>query len=442
MRQVMPPEGAFADALKLQYVPILIQDDGSYPVEANRYLDERCNGEWFLPGAEQKEPVVPTLKSRRNIASRLALFLNWALRTEVDWRRATYDDDIVSGYQDGLIRGDAAASGRVLEHSTVNLYVDEACLFLSWAAERGYRARFEVRARQVNAACISATSAYSGRKIQRTVRGSALRPARKPLLVPSNEEVARWIKGVAWHSPVKALIFELICRSGPRISEANQLRTSCFPDKSYEGQVAWDPNWVAMGSVPLTLRYGVKGPKVSPASMVSARPRTVFMPIDLAERIWHYKSVVRPTLLSRFRRYNPGAPQTDRLWIGEQKLQPVSNQMLWETWTKAEHCPPGWSPHKGRHYFAVEQIVESARSLLKVHELSKVGGADFGWLHGLLAGQVKVILSPLMGHSNESTTQKYLQAAMTKLTRDAGHPAMIWNDIIDAGRSQHERENQ
>src|SRR3954465_1435117 len=49
MQVVMPPEGAFAHAPKLQHVPILIGDDGSYPIEANRYLDERSNGEWQLP---------------------------------------------------------------------------------------------------------------------------------------------------------------------------------------------------------------------------------------------------------------------------------------------------------------------------------------------------------------------------------------------------------
>ena len=54
MQVVMPPEGAFAHAPKLQHVPILIGDDGSYPIEANRYLDERSNGEWQLPRDRSK----------------------------------------------------------------------------------------------------------------------------------------------------------------------------------------------------------------------------------------------------------------------------------------------------------------------------------------------------------------------------------------------------
>lgn len=88
MRQRVPPEGVFAGALKHPYVPILIQDDGSYPVEAHRHLDARCNDEWLLPGSDQTDPVVPALTSRRNSASRWALLLNGGTTGQSDWHQA------------------------------------------------------------------------------------------------------------------------------------------------------------------------------------------------------------------------------------------------------------------------------------------------------------------------------------------------------------------
>ncbi|EED38061.1 hypothetical protein SSKA14_1070 [Stenotrophomonas sp. SKA14] len=36
-----------------------------------------------------------------------------------------------------------------------------------------------------------------------------------------------------------------------------------------------------------------------------------------------------------------------------------------------------------------------------------------------------------MGHVDERTTMQYLRAAVAKIGRDRGHPAIRWNAIID-----------
>jgi len=48
MRWLMPTAQYFMDreAPKLQFIPILIAGDGSYPIEPNTYLVERSCGEW------------------------------------------------------------------------------------------------------------------------------------------------------------------------------------------------------------------------------------------------------------------------------------------------------------------------------------------------------------------------------------------------------------
>ena len=153
----MPPGGAFAHAPKLQHVPILIGDDGSYPVEANRYLDERSNGEWQLPvgrsrnqaGSELFYGPIPTLRSRRNMAARLSIFLEWCSDQATDWRAITYREDILLQYQPALLSGEGSKSGKRLSPSTVNLCVNEACLFLTWASERGYRKSVDIVRKRV-----------------------------------------------------------------------------------------------------------------------------------------------------------------------------------------------------------------------------------------------------------------------------------------------------
>lgn len=440
MRWVMPTESFFldVDVPKLQYVPILIGQDGSYPAEANTYLVERSCGEW-APGSHShddpndfEDPQVQTLKSRRNMASRLCAFLYWvAQNPDRDWRAMTYQEDILEKYQVGLLLGTASATKRPLKPSTINLYVDEACGFLSWTAERGLRSPFKVPRRRIRVAVNRGAHSRSHQAKEFGQRHGTLQIIDQCLDdLPAAADVARWMREIQQRHPVKALAFEFMIRTGARISETNQLLVSCVPRKETRG---WKPVWVQRGWVPLILRYGVKGPKVAPASMLSTRSRVVHVPIDLADRIEDYLKIGRPTLLSRYHRGEKARlPRTDRLWLGEHKQQPVSNQMLYSAWVEAVHCPEGWHPHAARHYFSVEKICEATRQLLRFHEIENPQGVSLGWLHGLMAGQVRLILSPLLGHVSEETSMRYLRYAQQRMVREFGHPALDWNALIDA----------
>jgi integrase len=187
------------------------------------------------------------------------------------------------------------------------------------------------------------------------------------------------------------------------------------------------------GWVPVKLRYGVKGGKVEPSSSLSLRSRTVEVPIDLAERIWNYKNIVRPTLLRRLVREGASKDTSEnRLWIGEKKKQPVSNQMLYKAWTQSLKCPKGWNPHDGRHFFAVKKICDHTRLMIVHHGNDDPRAINVGWLHGLMAGYVRLILSPLLGHVREDTTMRYLKCALQRLVEAFGHPALDWNDHLDS----------
>ena len=77
----------------LRHVPVLLHE-GDFPVEANRYVTERCLGEWAPDLDDDEDPTVLTVKSRENLARRLCAFFFWlAQDAKRDWRRLEYSGD-------------------------------------------------------------------------------------------------------------------------------------------------------------------------------------------------------------------------------------------------------------------------------------------------------------------------------------------------------------
>jgi integrase len=430
MRIVWPPADFFIsrNVPKLQYLPILL-GPCTYPIEPNRYIEERCLGEWAPSIAGDEDPSVHTVKSRENLARRLCAFFHWlAQDASRDWRTLSYDD--IREYQYGLQLGVASASGRPLSDGTINAYVDEACAYLAWAGERGLRDRFKVPRRRVRIRSASrGRNSFSNRGLSKGARQGALTSVESgPEALPKAIEVEKWIGAIKRRHPIKALIFELMVRTGCRVSESNRLRLGCFPRKA-----VWNPKWLDQGWVPIRVRYGVKGPKVTPSSDLGTKSRILQVPIDLAERIEHYLRWVRPNLLAK---YHAGGRKdscrTDRLWLGEFTHRPLSYQALYKVWTSKPDCPEDWHPHAARHFFAVEKITGVTKSFLELNGLTeKIGIGGAGWLHALLAGQVRLILSPLLGHADEKTSELYLRLALGRLLENLGHPLVRWNQLID-----------
>lgn len=425
---------------KLAYVPFLISSDGSYPVEANRYLRERANLEWRpkVSGSDSRLRfnTRPTIKSLDAMARRIMEFLLWcqSFSPALDWRKVNYMDDLLGVWQESLLLGKGSRSGRKLSHATINARLSEACLFLGWAAERGYRDKFDVQLKAIKVDYSTGSGSKSHKRFQGVARvgGLAERPARIEL--PSDSELLVWMRDLRIrHGQVMGLIAESIMRTGMRISEANQLQDSDFPEKkSGPRGNEWPEEWLLAGEVPVTIKMGIKGPKISAGSMESIRPRQIYFPIDLADRIDHYRREGRTTLISRWvlsakdkneRARRVKLASSKRMWLGKRGL-PVSNSWIGQVWSSVSSCPSNWSPHRARSYFAVVTIVNYMRDVIEQHKLSSL--PQVGWLHGLMAGQIKIILSPLLGHVDEQTSLVYLATARRRLVREFGHPALNW----------------
>ncbi|WP_146774717.1 MULTISPECIES: hypothetical protein [unclassified Pseudomonas] len=426
---------------KLAYVPFLIADDGSYPVEANRYLRERACLEWRPKVGYGEERFrfnrSLTINSLDAMARRLMEFLLWCNKQKNSnaWREVTYQDDLIDKWQVGMLDGSASRSQKRLSNETVNARVAEACYFLIWAAERGYRESFD--------ALVSLRGSQNQKLRRRnnlgSVRVAALPPERSRLSLPTEKALSKWKTLLKIrHGEVMSLFAEFLIKTGVRISEGIGLRANDLPGKNFgEDKNSWRDDWVAAGEVPCTICMGIKGPKVFRGSQESVTSRQIYIPIELADRMDNYKREGRATLILRWitsgksridRDRRKKIARTDQFWIGK-RGRPLTAGWVRQAWSSVECGPWKWSPHRARHEFAVNTIVDYTQSLIDVAKIPEIPSA--GWLHGLMAGQVQIILSPLLGHIDEKTTMIYLAAARERLLSRFVHPVLIWQKECD-----------
>jgi hypothetical protein len=427
---------------KLAYVPFLIGADGDYPVEANRYLRERACLEWrpSIPGKQgsYRFNTRQTIESLDAMARRLMEFLLWCENSIplISWKDVVYLDDIIDKWQAGMLSGSASRSQKKLAVETVNARVSEACYFLSWAAERGYRDAFSVIANK-----FSLHAGHSqNRKDCKQSRVGELVSRRRSLSLPSDVILAQWhSKLKVCHGEVMALFAECLMRTGLRISEGTKFRVRDLPEKEYgpEGN-DWREDWLQSGEIPCTICMGVKGPKIARGSDESSKPRVIYIPIELADRMDYYRQEGRPTLIARWvsagkskdeRDKRLKSKKTDSFWLGK-RGKPLSNSWVRQAWSSGLTTPWRWCPHMARHFFAVNTLVSYMRDLIAQFKLSTI--PSVGWLHGLMAGQISIILTPLMGHMSEETTLLYLRAAKERLIKDFQHPTLRWLDDCES----------
>lgn len=422
------------------HIPFVLRGDGYYPAELNRYLRTRSLAEWrphLGHGALDTHGRIRLLtrESSRALANRLATFFRWCERTGRDWRTVTYREDLLS-WQRGLLDGTASESGCGLGSSRVNNLVNEACFFLTWASEtptllgpairESLRVPTNIKRKKI------ALGRGGGDEALVQQRVGELPVRRSQFHLPSEKEIGHWMKYLRARFTVKSLMCELILETGIRIHECNEWRLDTLPPRE-----KWK---VRAGKIPVWIEHGIKGPKIFPNSTRSTKPRNILVPLNLADEIDHYRNVTRRNQLRRWilaghspeeRQRRAFAPKTDRLWLSEASNQPFADQQLYQAWVSTPYCPKDWHPHKGRHYFAVNQIVEWIRNDLAARHNKSV--PELTWLQGTMRDAVKLILSPLLGHCSDETTMLYLKAAHIRILEEFEHPALRWQKFCDQG---------
>ena len=444
MRVVFPdPEKMEAAGFgSIAFCPFLLTDKGTYPREMNRYIRERALVEWIptlkSSGSSEEGWVrrieFQTKASLETMARRLVDFSRWLELSKSDWRTLKYSDLLLK-WQAGLLEGTCSASGRPLRVKTVNGRVQEATMFLCWAAERELRPQFVVPLIRGRANIQNNGDHAFSQKAKIVVHRVGVLPLRpSKLALPSPADVDKWLAQVELlKGPIKRLCCELIITTGMRIAEVVQWRVDTLPPHN-----RWE---LVDGKVSVNIKWGVKGGKTSPGSLEGTKDRDILVPLELANRIEHYRTWQRPRLIAKWVRHAKSKEErnvraritkSDRMWLSENTFSPFSSNQLYQDWTRLPACPINWHPHKGREYFAVELLVGHTRSLLESQGANATPRMD--WLVGTLGSQVRVLLTPLLGHVSEKTSSIYLKAVWARLASEVEHPAMSWRNFQDKER--------
>ena len=414
------------------HVPVLFGKTRNSPAqkhylrEFNRYLRERALLEWVPVDrttaaqikrlGDTKKLRYPTRCSLGSYAERLANFDDWLAETNRGWRTVEYTRDIVLGYQADMLSGRWSETGRKLTPATVKVRVAEACLFLSWAAARGYRHVFDVVHTAVNNGVQNGV-AYSGeRGIVVHSRAGTPADASKPAIeIPSPEEVEAWLSTVNLRrGHTKWLMCRFALRAAARKSEVTLFQLGDF---TLHDPARGDPKdgtrpWRVIGDkVELVLRHGTKGRRASPVDQPNIGPeRRIAIPIDLARDLLAYRDGRRLRAAMRFAKregHRPDRPG-DRFWLSEHDGRPVSADAFYRVWSEVKPTPmQRWHPHFARHYWACTTLLdhlETEASKIRDVALERMPEA---WLTEMGRSFLQTIIRPQLGHVSEETTLLY-----------------------------------
>lgn len=415
-----PERIAAAGFGKVSRLPFIIDSRPGYHRLASRYLIDRGLGVWKPPAERQgRRARRPTRKSIENYARWLANFLWWAEVHKVSLEKCSYSDDLLDGYQADMKSGRWSPKKLRLKPRTYNPRVQQACDFLTWMAEKELRPPLYVPTETTRVSIGSARSSVGHRSFEVEQRvGKAPEPAQN-LVMPADGDVRKWLLGVAAaKGPVLRLACESILLTAVRLSELTGLRVDTLPLDREDWVVANPDAPHSRQEVLIKIEYGAKGPdesfdeydnKIGPE-------RTIRIPLALAERWDEYRNKVRPGLLKKWVDDAPSVAEKRRrikasvaLFLNA-KGTALTPDQVYRAWRTGQRPTPGWSPRKGRHWWACATLLEH---LSRIEALKALGpAAAEQLLHASAVPFIQMRIQPQLGHADAKTTQLYLKWAV------------------------------
>lgn len=423
---------------RVAHVPFIFDSRWKFHRESSTYLIERASGTW----PHTKDSYVrryPTKKSLQSFADSLVNFLDWAEMRSVDWRTASYTEDLFERYQREMTNGSWSAKGEPLSPVTVNRRVDEACSFLTWAAARGLREEFNVLTEIVSRRNDVATSSHGHRAWQSKVRIGRVRPNPKDLRLPTDAEIGKWIRGVEiQRGYTKALMCRLLLDTAIRREEAAAWRIDTLPERIEVWEIVGD-------QVKVTIKYGCKGQgygedhgdKIGPS-------RNIWMSLSMAHEIHEYRRGLRLASRAKWVRAAPTKEDqrvriirpSPHLFISEATGERITAKSLYEAWTGGRDLPfSGWSPHGGRHWWACKLLLrEHQKRMTKLG--AAVGVVPLDWISGNGLTDIQILIRPQLGHVNKATSELYVRW-VAKILETEGLQ-IAYQDLLDDIEAAHD----
>jgi len=367
------------------HVPVLFDSGGRYLRQHNRYLRERARLEWH-PGSGADILRARTLS---NIADRLKNFVMWCEARAADWRTISYAR--VLEYQTEQIDGRWSDLGRKLLPSTANERADEATSFVRWAAERKLRGPFDVKMfpkRGSRELGIGPALVRIGR-----AKEDVISPEQAGFILPEPQEVRKWLEAVrAQRGYSKYLACKIVMNTGARRHEVEALGKD---------------QWPTAAAIALAVRRRLFSVPMRLTITKGGRPRTIRVPIGLAEEVRAWIDGKRKTYAHRY--FLKEKKTAGALLLSDHPKahgRPISAQTIYRCFSEVTPGPSHWSPHKGRHTFACFWVLNA----LSV-EADRAGGLknkSADWVSNRGDFWLKA-LQRQFGHVSTATTEEYLR---------------------------------
>ncbi len=369
-------------------VPVAFLSGSRYPRELNQYLRELAVGNWHpsklpasIDGAFGRETSLLSFDTLEQYARRILNFLEWTEAAGIDWRACTYMQHLVKGYQSAMQKGRWAVHRKPLQPSTINGRVSAASNFQRWAAERNLRGPYSEKRRAV-------ARRHHDHAGSAHMRLGYVRQAPAALRLPTAAETSTWLNRVrARFGATKALMCELVIRTAVRRREAVEWSRAYMPTAPAQGKLVGD----------FVMVHLTEGTKYS-------KPRDIRVELDFAAHLYRYQTVGNLKAKSK---NSQDAGTHQRIFLSEDTGKPISSQVFYEAWTGVELPFQGWSPHAGRHYWACTTLLrhlelQTIRAGLLLKQMPDA------WVHEVGRTAIQTIISPQLGHCDESTTLRYL----------------------------------
>ncbi|WP_435653243.1 tyrosine-type recombinase/integrase [Bermanella sp. WJH001] len=397
--------------------PLIWSNDRQFDaLEINLFLEHRYKGLYRAPKrAARSNPLGGiSLKTLQSIANSLCIFLSWLEEKNVDWRQVTAQAATqrakywlpVYRFRKFLIDLIQAKS---LGRDSANLYMTHVRQFYEWARRRGTIEKLPFEYQQLHIKPsnehldINSIFSMAHRLSGITVQTSDLTIPRKyrqkslpsDQLSPYTREELSALYGTRYiNSPARRLWVDLALFTGMRAFEIAQFQ---------EAHVV-DPSTSDMSSYHATITG--KGNK----------ERQILIPRTLMQRLWRYKNCDERIRRVMKWEVKNGTDCDKPLFINRSGLgiseKSVSNTAIFaRNELSLSGCILDRSFHDLRSTYATN---------LAKYMLDK----------GLESGFIEFKLMALLGHSNFSTTRKYLNFART-VTFDSEMKG--WSDTIFDG---------
>lgn len=385
-------------------------------LEMNLFLEHRYKGLYRAPKrAARSNPLGGvSLKTMQSIANSLCIFLSWLAEENVDWRQVTAQASTqrakywlpVYRFRKFLIDLIQAKS---LGRDSANLYMTHVRQFYEWARRRGTIEKLPFEYQQLHIkrssdhSDINSIFSMAHRSSGITVHTSDLTIPRKyrqkslpsDQLSPYTTEELSALYGTQYiKSPARRLWIDLALFTGMRAFEIARFLDVHAVDPSISDVASYHANITGKGN----------------------KERQILIPRTLMQRLWHYKN--SDERIRRVMKWEvKNGTNSDRpLFINRSGLgiseKSVSNTVII---ARKELSLAGIALERSFHDLRSTYATNLAKYMLD---------------KGLEPGFIEFKLMALLGHSNFSTTRKYLNFARA-VTFDSEMKG--WSDTIFDG---------